>query len=347
MRGSSWIAAIATALIPASAGAAPVWVGDIETGDLSQFTNVLNEQVDGKPYAQPAMDVVLEGDFAARLELQNDAEWSNGLRRVELQHRPDDARTAEGQSTFFAWSFYLPEALPGDPGHSLGYWESANSFQQMMAFNTEGQDIRFITQQPYTEHWYAQGVVTPGQWHRIVMRVLWSTDPQQGEVDVWFDGEQVVTAVQARTLADDNPHFIQIGLLRSDTDIATVPVVYIDAAAEGDSLEDVDPADEPGGTGTDTGDDDTAGDTAPGDETAGGDGDPDTSGGTPMPGTTGGDGGPAGDDTGAMASSGGDGGTSGAANDGDATGCSCRQRPQIPWFSWLALALVGMRRRRG
>jgi hypothetical protein len=107
---------------------------------------VLNgENEQGTPYIIVGGDPAAEGRNAARIELHNDAEWPNGLKRVELQHQPDDARTAEGATTFFAWSFYLPETLPEDPSQTIGYWETAQSYQQMMAFDVAGESITFST----------------------------------------------------------------------------------------------------------------------------------------------------------------------------------------------------------
>lgn len=335
--------ALLVALVGTPAPAAVVWTGDFETGDLSQFDYVLNGEVNGNTYASAVQDLVLQGRFAARIELHDDAVWPNGLRRVELQHVPQAARTAEGATTCFGWSFHLPEALPEDPGHSLGYWESQNSYQQMMAFNTNGDDIRFITQQPaYTEHWVAQGVLTPGEWHRIAMCVLWSEDPGQGRVDVWFDGEQVVTAAAAKTLADGNPHFAQIGLLRGNVDYDGVPVIYIDDVLEGDAIEDVDPPDPPGGSDSSGGGDSTG---EPGGEGSGDIGGGDSSTGEPA-GTSGG---AAGSEGTAAATDAGSDGTAGpdAADGGDGSGCGCRSRstPASAWWM-LALGLVIRRRRR-
>lgn len=348
MRGSSLVPLASTllvALAAAPASAAIVWTGDFETGDLSQFNYVLNGTVNRNTYASAVQDLVLQGAYAARIELHNDAVWPNGLRRVELQHLPEPPRTAEGATTCFAWSFHLPEPLPEDPGHTLGYWESQNSYQQMMAFNTNGDDIRFITQQPrYTEHWNAPDVLTPGVWHRLAMCVLWSQDPGVGTVDVWFDGEQVVTAAAAKTLADGNPHFAQIGLLRGNVDYDGVPVIYIDDVLEGDAIEDVDPPEPPGGS------DSTAGDsTGSADETANGDvGGGDTSGGA---GSSGGapmgseSGGAPGTTTDAGSGSSGPAGSDG----GDGSGCSCRTRPGSAsawWMLVLGGAFAGRRSRR-
>jgi MYXO-CTERM domain-containing protein len=262
---------------------------------------------------------------------------------VELQHLPEAARTAEGATTCFAWSLYLPEVLPEDPGHTLGYWESQNSYQQMMAFNTNGQSIRFITQQPiYVEHWSADGVLTPGVWHRIAMCVLWSEDPGMGLVHVWFDGAQVVTAAAAKTLADGNPHFAQIGLLRGDIDYPGVPVIYIDDVLEGDTIEDVDPPDPPGGSDGSGGETTSGGGLDTGD-TGGGDG-PSTSGANASSGDAGGSG-----DTAAPTTTATGTGSSGPAGsgDGDGSGCGCRTRsgPAPAWWL-LGLGLVVLRRRR-
>jgi len=341
MRVLPFASALLVALAALPASAAIVWTGDFETGDLSQFNFVLNEDIDGNVYASAVQDLVLQGAYAARIELHNDAVWPNGLRRVELQHLPDAARTAEGATTCFAWSFQLPEALPEDPGHTLGYWESQNSYQQMMAFNTNGDDIRFITQQPsYTEHWNAQDVLTAGVWHRIAMCVLWSEGV--GTVDVWFDGEQVVTEAEAKTLADGNPHFAQIGLLRGDVDYDGVPVIYIDDVLEGDAIEEVDPPDVPGGSESSGGEETGGSDGLDGTGDSGG-GDASTTDASPS-------------DSGPMASS--ESGSSPTTTDmgtgtalpdssdgGDESGCGCRARGAAPASAWWMLVLAPFVRR--
>lgn len=348
MRTLPLASALLVALAATPAAAAVAWTGDLETGDLSQFNYVLNGNVGGTDYATVVQDMVQQGVYAARIELHDDAVWPNGLRRVELQHLPEASRTAEGATTCFAWSFYLPEVLPEDPGHTLGYWESQNSYQQMMAFNTNGDDIRFITQQPgYTEHWNAQDVLTPEVWHRLAMCVLWSEDPGTGLVHVWFDGDQVVTAASAKTLADGNPHFAQIGLLRGNIDYPGVPVIYIDDVLEGDTIEDVDPPDEPGGSGSsgDSTGDPGGFDTGTDETSASG---PSTSGPSP---TSGGMASTADGTEGGTAPTSEGSGSSGpdAENDGEGSGCGCRTDPGSgggPALAWWLLPLGVVVRRR-
>ena len=341
---------------PLVAHAAPVWLGDFETNDLSQWNGALNQNIDGVDYITIATDVVVQGSYSARIELHNDAVWPNGLKRVELHHSPDAGRTDEGATTWFAWSFYLPEALPDDPGATIGYWETDNSYQQMMAFNTNGETIRFITQKPnYAEHWVGDGVLTAGEWHRIAMRVLWSTSPDTGEVEVWYDGEQVVAGVNAQTLNDDNSTFTQLGLLRGQIEFDDVPVIYLDDAVEGDSIEDVHPELEPTGGdssssggpsdssgGNDETTDASASATGPSDDSTGASGPDETLSGSATAAST--------DATAsatATATAGSDDTSSGiAGNDDDASGCGCTSTPR-GGSAFALLAALGLLSSRG
>lgn len=246
MRAIGWAGLFALTLTT-PAHAAVVWTGDLETGNLDQWEYKLNE-----PHIDVVQDPVTQGQYSAHITLTNDATWPNGLKRVELNHQPGAARTAEGEELYFAWSFYLPAALPSS-GHTIGYWESGTSYQQMFAFNANGTDLNFITQKPnYQEHWKGTGLLTPNTWHRIAIHIKWSKNEADGVIDVWYDGTQVVTGVATQTLNDDNPHFTQVGLLRGQGEFTDAPEIVIDNALEGDSLEDVEgvPAPTDGGAGS-------------------------------------------------------------------------------------------------
>lgn len=233
---------LALASVPATARAQEVWRGDFETNDTSQWNGELNGTVGGSDQITVVDDVVIEGSHAARIELVNEAAWSNGLKRVELHHSPAEGRTEEGDELYFAWSLYLPETLPTDPSQQIAYWETDGSYSQLMAFTLIGTDLRFSTNHPdWTAHWTGSGVVTPATWHRIAMHIVWSTDPSVGTVDVWFDGEPVVTAAHAATLVDANSAFTQLGLLRGRIEFTDAPVIYLDDVVEGDSLASVRP----------------------------------------------------------------------------------------------------------
>ncbi|WP_437782773.1 polysaccharide lyase [Sorangium sp. So ce1097] len=341
--------------VTTGASAAPVWTGDFETGDLSQWNTTLNGE-----RISVVTSPVLQGTRAGQVQLTNDARWPNGIKRVELNHKPAAGRTAEGKETYFAWSFYLPQALAADPPTQIGYWESDATYNQMMSFEVTGQNISFATRKPANKvHWEASGAVTPGVWHRIALRIRWSTNPSQGSVDVWFDGEQVVTGGQAQTLADGNPHFTQLGLLRNPSEFTDSPIIVIDDAVEGDTLEDVRPALPSTGEGGAGG---AGGGGAGGGDNTGGAGATTSGSGGAGAGTGAGAGGGGGGDasgSGATTSAASGAGSTGSGtgevvdegDEGDEGGCSCRAAgsPATPGPVALAglVAALAFARRRG
>jgi hypothetical protein len=231
--GRSAIVAIAAVAVAgcATSGArpaaphAPRWRGDFETGNLAQWSYLLN------PRGLSIVDApAAEGRHAARVEISERDLWSNGLDRVEVQYKPPPPTLGEGRRSCFAWRFYLPVAL-SDTRHQIGYWESYPSYKQIMSFEVRGETISFVTRMPAERvHWTAPGAATPNVWHQIAICAVWSADPAVGAVDVWFDGKQVVARGPARTLWD-NPNFIQIGILR-DVPSAPPEVMFLDDAFE-------------------------------------------------------------------------------------------------------------------
>ena len=322
--------------------AAPVWVGDFETGDLGQWEGLLNQQVNGVDYITVVDDIVAQGSYAARIELHDDAAWDNGLKRVELNHTPPPERTAEGATTYFAWSFYLPETLPEDPAQNTAYWESHDSYLSLIVWDIAGERMTFTTRRPdYVLHWQDDAAATPGVWHRIAARVLWSADPTMGEVDVWFDGEQVVDAAQAATLADGNYAFTQLGLIRDAIEFTDVPVIYIDDAVEGESLDDVHPdpkgSGEGGSSSSSGGGEDTSADTSTGVTTQTSEGGTSESGGGEVGGSS--------SSTTSVATTSGESSSAGAGDGGGEAGCGCAS-DRAASTPILALFVVAAARRR-
>jgi len=216
-------------------GAAPaqvIWRGDFETGTLEQWK--------GAPKSD-AVKVVLrpvrEGKYALRID-GSDAAKRGELDRIEFQHQPDPPGTSEGAERYFAWSVYLPKKFT-NTFHTVGYFETRNSWSQLMSFEAEGEDLKFSTRVPYQLRWSGKGKLTPGRWHDFVVHVLWSRDSAKGFVEVWFDGEIVVPLAKTATLKDENPAFLQVGFARKTSDAPET--IFIDHVVEGTTLKDVTP----------------------------------------------------------------------------------------------------------
>ena len=207
-----------------------LWRGDFETGTLEQWpgaAKLMGVQVVTAP--------VRAGRYAVRIDASNAAE-RKGNDRIEFQHQPKAPGTAEGTERFFAWSLYTPKRL--EPGHhSLGYFEVRNLWTQVMAFEAEGEDIKFSTRVPYALRWTGKGRFTPGRWHDFVVHVRWSRDAQQGFVEVWFDGEKVVPLTHTATLRDENEIFLQVGLFRKSS--AVPETLFLDQVIEATTLADI------------------------------------------------------------------------------------------------------------
>ena len=208
-----------------------VFRGDFESGDLSQWSYLLKEEG-----LSIVTDPVAEGTRACKVAISKNELWSNGMNRVEVQYSPPPQYVADGAELFYAYSFYLPEALTSD-NHQILYWETSQTYQQILQLAIEGERMYFATQKPaFTIHWDAPTAASAGKWHRVAMRIKWSTDANVGEVDLWFNGDQVVTGAKAVTYLG-NPAFVQQGILRKTID--KVETLYMDDARLGTTLEDV------------------------------------------------------------------------------------------------------------
>ena len=102
------LALTACAATPAKPAAphAPRWRGDFETGNLLQWSYLLN------PRGLSVVEApVAQGRHAARVEITERDLWPNGLNRVEVEYKPPRSALAEGQRSCFSWRFFLPAAL--------------------------------------------------------------------------------------------------------------------------------------------------------------------------------------------------------------------------------------------
>ncbi|MCE9565138.1 MAG: polysaccharide lyase [Planctomycetes bacterium] len=210
-----------------------IWRGDFETGDTKQWPGAPKSDA-----VTVVKDPVREGKFALRIDGPDPAAKKGKHDRIEFQHQPKAPGTAEGTERYFGWSVYLPKKLT-DANHSLGYFETRNSWSQLMAFEVKGEDILYTTRVPYARQWEGKGKMTPGKWHDFALHVLWSRDPKKGYVELWFDGEKVVPLTNTATLKDENVAFFQIGLFREASDVPET--IIIDHVIEATTLADVTP----------------------------------------------------------------------------------------------------------
>ena len=229
------LSAVAALTFADASRAALVFANGFEAGNLDDWDYLLNPE--GLSVVT-APEPVLGGTYALRAELTSERVWDNGIFRTEVQHRPATARVVDGAETYFAWSIYLPKALPaGD--YQLGYFETRNTYQQVFSLHAEGSDLSLLIQKGSpdspTSH---PGLLEVGKWHRIVYHIKWSSDRTMGFVSLWWDGVKLVDQMTGETYLDD-PALVQIGLLKDPPEPPEPIVLYLDEVMEGDSYADV------------------------------------------------------------------------------------------------------------
>jgi hypothetical protein len=347
VRATAFALGVGVAATPALASADILWSGDFETADLGQyneFTGPVNERV------TIVTDPVRQGTYAARVEIRPGDLGNGNLNRVELGYHPP-MEGFQGSERWYAFSAMQdPDAPLGDSWHAFAYWEADVLYTGTLVFGLHpGGELRFDTRVGDDETQFSTWF-QPGVWHDFALHVVWSPDPQEGLVELWYDGEQVVPPTPVATMhtmagGAAATNFFHIGMIRDET-IPQTEVLFYDRVLEATDAEDVMGDDEPGGTSSDGGADDTGAGASTSD--ADGDaGDGTTTGeddGTP--GITD-DAAPTDDAIDAtITDDGTDDGSTGnaAAEDTDAEGCGCRTDTR--GISWLALALLPLVRRR-
>lgn len=233
---------VACLVVPGAARAAVTWTATFEKGDTSEWSPGQNAV--GPDKVRKNIEVLAEkvyaGMYAGKITCHTDDKFSADQIRVDFGHT--STLTDEGDNLWLSGHYYLPADAGGR--EEFGFFESNNSYQNVMDFWFDkkaggGTTINFGTGfLGQNKLWTAD--FTTGAWHQVAIHVLWSTDASKGLVDVWFDGQQVVTAAKAKTKPDSNTLFFQTGLHRRQIyNVTTDDTVYLDEFIEGDSMADI------------------------------------------------------------------------------------------------------------
>src|SRR5258708_14658516 len=227
----------ATVLSATPAAATVVWTSTFEKGDLSEWMPGVNATRGTRKNGEVLGEQIHTGKYACKLTVHPDDLFSQYVQdRVDIQHQSQV--TAEGKDTWVSGHYLMP--ANAGMRNEFAFWESTGSSQNVMDFWVEpktgggGTTINFgVGFLGATKVWTAD--FTIGQWHQVAIHVHWSVSAQTGSVDVWYDGQQVVTRDRAETKADSNTLFYQNGLHRRSP-ANFVDTIYIDDFVEADSF---------------------------------------------------------------------------------------------------------------
>jgi hypothetical protein len=153
-----------------------------------------------------------------------------GGTRSELE--PDYRFFREGDEYWFGLALYLPKDFPADTSdwQVVAQWKNLGDGSPPLSVQVHGG--RFVLEggEAIGEHWQRDlGPATTGARTDLVLRVHFSSDPDEGAVDVLMNGRPVATDYHPRggTLYSGDDSYLKTGLYRS-SDIDQDGTVYYD-----------------------------------------------------------------------------------------------------------------------
>jgi uncharacterized protein (TIGR03382 family) len=223
-------------LLPAIASAATVWKGDFETGNLSQWSRAQSVAADR---LQVVSDVVREGSKALKVTVRKgDNPIAASGNRNEVLYLTQEP---PGSEYYYKWSTLFPEDYP-----SANTWQLFAQWHQdgccgspPLEFYVVGEEM-FLRVGGSNGKVVWRGPLVRGSWNDFVLRVKWSSNPKEGFVEMYKDGELAVPKTMAATQFNGERNYLKLGLYR-DNSISQVGVVYHDGFTMGTTLEDVMP----------------------------------------------------------------------------------------------------------
>jgi polysaccharide lyase-like protein len=218
---------------PTTSSPAALWNGAIATTGLTGFKDT--------PYditGRSSVRVVDGPPKAIRFTVPS------GSLRAEIE--PDVPGFSEGQTRYFRLTYVLPPSFPTDPqGFQLAtQWKNDGTGSPPLELLVE--KGRFVLGggygRPGGSRLFSTDIapVVTGTPVEIVVGIRFSSDPDQGRVDVWLDGDRKITDFRppGGTLYPGRSSYWKIGLYR-DTANASTATVDLLAAAMGTSYDSV------------------------------------------------------------------------------------------------------------
>lgn len=225
-------------LAAAPAEARVIWRGDFETGDLAQWSR---KQWVSADRLVVVADPVTQGRWALRAKVRSGDDPINASgNRNELVYAGDRPLEAE---RVYRWSTLWPSTFrSADTWQLFTQWhhEGANGSPPVELFTRKD---RIYLRVDGVDVWSTP--LVHAAWHDFVLRIVWSANPREGLVELWFDGVHVLPALRLATLFDDGGSvYLKQGLYRHES-VGYDQTVFHDGMVVATSVADVRPPPEP------------------------------------------------------------------------------------------------------
>lgn len=153
-----------------------------------------------------------------------------GGTRSELE--PAYRSFREGDEYWFGLALYLPQGFPVDTSdwQVVAQWKNSGDGSPPLSIQIHGGRVVLEGGEAVGKHWVRDlGPARAGARTDLVLRVAFSSEPDDGSVDVSMNGRQVVSDYRppGGTLYPDETSYLKTGLYRS-SDIEDDGTVYYD-----------------------------------------------------------------------------------------------------------------------
>ena len=192
-----------------------------ESGDLSSWQLVQRASEDR---IRVVDSPVSAGSRAARFEVR--AGDDVGGARAEIGYTNNMA--SEGEVRTYSWSTFVPEDYPSvDKWQDILQWKNEGTGSPPLQMKIEGEQIGLSGGPQVNWRWPWKRSLERGKWLDFKVRTMWSSDPQVGWVEAWYEGEKVLERHSMATLYPGLKNYLKMGLYR-DSSISQTGVIFHD-----------------------------------------------------------------------------------------------------------------------
>jgi hypothetical protein len=221
-------------LLPTLASAAVVWKGDLETGNLSQWSK---EQSVASNRLMVVSSPVREGKYALKVTVRKGDNPINASgNRNELVYLSHET---SGSEYFYKWSTMFPQSFPkSDKWALFTQWhQEGNSGSPPLEMYVAGDQMKLRVGGSSGKILWTQPVQRE-HWNDFVLHVKWSPKKDTGFIELFHDGKLVVPRTYMATQFSNQSNYLKLGLYR-DASIAQEGVVYHDGFTQSTHRDDV------------------------------------------------------------------------------------------------------------
>ncbi|ATB40348.1 carbohydrate-binding protein [Cystobacter fuscus] len=222
--------------LPLVALASPVWKGDFESGDLSQWTG---KQEVASDRLQVVSSPDRQSQYALKVTVRKGDDPINASgNRNELFHYGNET---EGSEYYYKWStMFAPDFPSANTWQLFTQWhQDGTSGSPPLEFYAWGENI-YLRLEGRDDRVVWSAPLVRDQWLDFVLHVKWSSDPEVGFVELYYNGELALPQEFTPTLFGGMQNYLKQGLYR-DESIDSVGVVFHSGMEQATSLEDVFP----------------------------------------------------------------------------------------------------------